>query len=229
MREHIDVGWVLSEIAEQYKGNVAPLLASAMIIFLPVAVATALLQRVSPVAGLLVLPVAIVVQAVYVGAVIALVDRVYSRAAMPSVGGLFRTVGPHIGRLVVTGFVAAVGVSLGFILVIVPGLYLLTIWAVFAPVIVIERAGVSGSLARSHQLVRGDGWQVFGSVVVIGIVTQIFAFVVGAVLGRGFVGLFLSFLLPSVLLVPVSAIAAAVVYFELRRLEEGATATAAES
>ncbi len=35
-----------------------------------------------------------------------------------------------------------------------------------APVIVIERAGVVGAFGRSRELVRGNGWPVFGVVVV---------------------------------------------------------------
>ncbi|MGI8593203.1 MAG: hypothetical protein ACR2ML_02365 [Solirubrobacteraceae bacterium] len=222
MREHLDIGRVFSAIADLYKVNAAPLVVSAVIIFLPVALVAALLQSISPVAVLLVIPIGIVAQAVYLGGVIELVNRVHSGAAVPGVGDLFRTALPHVGRLVVTGVVAGFGIALGLVLLIVPGLYLTTIWAVFGPAVVIERAGVTGALGRSQQLVKGDGWQVFFIVFIIAFVTQIFAFIIGAVLGGSFVGLFLASFLPSVLLAPVSTLAAAVIYFELRRLKEGA-------
>jgi len=227
IKEHLDIGRAFSAIFDLYKNNAAPLLVSALIIFLPVAVVSALLQSINPLLVLLVIPVGIVAQAVYLGVVIDLVHRVHSGTAVPGIGELFRTALPHVGRLVVTGFVAGLGIGLGFLLLIVPGLYLATIWAVFAPVVVIERAGLTGSLGRSQQLVRGDGWQVFFIVFVIGFVSQIFATFIGIALGKSFVALFLAAFVPSLLLGPVSALAAVVIYFELRRLKEGGGATAA--
>ena len=44
--------------------------------------------------------------------------------------------------LVFTGILAGIAIGIGFVLLIVPGLFLLTIWALVAPVIVIERKGV---------------------------------------------------------------------------------------
>ena len=52
------------------------------------------------------------------------------------------------------------------LLLIIPGLILLTIWAVFAPAIVIERIRVIDAFGRSRELVRGNGWPVFGVIIV---------------------------------------------------------------
>ena len=62
-------------------------------------------------------------------------------------------------------------VGIGFFLLIVPGCILLTIWAVIAPVIVIERKGALDSFGRSRELVRGNGWPVFGTVIVATLIT----------------------------------------------------------
>ena len=56
---------------------------------------------------------------------------------------------------------------IGLVLLVVPGLFLITIWAVIAPVIVLERAGVFESFGRSRHLVKGNGWQVFGVLVIL--------------------------------------------------------------
>ena len=72
-----------------------------------------------------------------------------------------------IAPLIGAGILAGIGIAIGLILLIVPGLFLLTIWAVIAPVIVIERTGVFGSFGRSQQLVKGNGWQVFGVILII--------------------------------------------------------------
>ena len=59
------------------------------------------------------------------------------------------------------------GILVGFILLIVPGLFLLTIWAVVAPVTVLERPGIFAAFGRSRELVRGHGWTVFGALVLV--------------------------------------------------------------
>lgn len=81
--------------------------------------------------------------------------------AEPSAGALFRSVSPVAGPLLVVSILAGLGIGVGFVLLVVPGLILLTIWAVAAPVVVLERTGVLASFGRSRELVRGSGWPVF--------------------------------------------------------------------
>ncbi len=108
-------------------------------------------------------------------------------------------------------------------LLIVPGLILLTIWAVIVPVIVIERAGVLEAFGRSRELVRGNGWRVFGVIVVLFLAQPSSAGVVDAIVGglsdESFVGYAIADLIVRVLLAPLSAIAATVMYVELRRVK----------
>ena len=107
-------------------------------------------------------------------------------------------------------------------LLIVPGLFLLTIWAVLAPVIVIERSDVMAAFGRSRELVRGNGWQVFGVIVVL----FLLQLVVTAVIHRrsqndvadSVVGFSVADLLVRLLVAPLSALAAAVLFFELKAL-----------
>jgi hypothetical protein len=49
-------------------------------------------------------------------------------------------------------------------LLVIPGLWLLTRWSLFAPAIVHERLGPFAALSRSSQLVRGAFWVVFFTV-----------------------------------------------------------------
>ena len=117
-----------------------------------------------------------------------------------------------------TGFVAGIAIGIGFVLLIVPGLFLLTIWALVAPVVVIERKGVMASLERSRELVRGHGWQVFAVIVVLLLLNLVLS---GVVAGdphsaqrrrSGLRGVEPDH---HVLIGPLSALAAAVLYFEL--------------
>src|SRR5206468_87068 len=76
---------------------------------------------------------------------------------------------------------AGIAITIGLILIIVPGLFLITIWAVIVPVIVLEGAGVFDAFRRSHQLVRGRGWHVFGTLVVTWIILLVVNLVLGAI------------------------------------------------
>ena len=99
-----------------------------------------------------------------------------------TVGTLLSSVRPVLVTLVLTGIVAGIAIGIGFILLIVPGLFLITIWALAAPVVVIERKGVMDSLARSRGLVRGHGWQVFAVIVVLLLLNIVLGGVVQAIL-----------------------------------------------
>ena len=104
------------------------------------------------------------------------------------------------------------------------GLILLTLWAVFVPVIVLERPPGLGSLGRSRELVRGHAWSVFGIYVLlfllIGVVSGLAAVIAFA--ASTAVGIVVSVVI-AVLTVPLEAVAAAVIYFELLKLSKGPT------
>jgi hypothetical protein len=58
--------------------------------------------------------------------------------------------------------------TLGFILLIIPGILFL-VWFYFAQFILVEGSGVKESILKSKQLVKGKFWKVFGRIVVIGL------------------------------------------------------------
>lgn len=64
-------------------------------------------------------------------------------------------------QMILVSIVSAIAVGIGVFLLIVPGLYLITIWFVFIPALVLEDVQYFNSLTRSRELVRGYGWSVF--------------------------------------------------------------------
>jgi hypothetical protein len=129
--------------------------------------------------------------------------------------------------LIVVSLLAGIGIGIGFILIIIPGLVLMTFWAVVAPVVVIERPGIFAAFGRSYQLVKGNAWQVFGVILLFGIIFFVISLIlgiIGAAIGDagevilGYVG--------RVLTAPLLALASATLYFELRDAK-GETAAAA--
>jgi hypothetical protein len=135
-----------------------------------------------------------------------------------SLGQVFSRVSSSIAPLIGASLLAALGIAFGFVLLIVPGLWLLTIWAVIAPVIVEEKRRALESFGRSRELVRGHGWTVFGIVVIAGVVSGIATTLLQAAFS--FLPRFLEILIGSTIaqaaVAPFSAIAIAITYFRLR-------------
>jgi hypothetical protein len=68
------------------------------------------------------------------------------------------------------------------VLIIVPGLILLTFWSLIVPSIVIGGEGVFGSFSKSWRTVRGYAWHVFGTYVLVFLILIVFDIVVGLIL-----------------------------------------------
>jgi len=135
-----------------------------------------------------------------------------------SIGDTLRKISPKIARLVGAGLLAALGIIGGFILFIVPGLILLTWWVLISPVIVLEDKGAIEAFGRSRELVRGNGWNVFGAIVIaVGI--AIAASIVGTLLLFWLpdaIESFLRSLISNTVIGPFIAAAWTLMYFRLR-------------
>lgn len=62
------------------------------------------------------------------------------------------------------------GVWVGFMLLVVPGLILMTMWSVALPVLVAGEATVMGSFGRSRALTKGARWKILGLLVLFMVV-----------------------------------------------------------
>jgi hypothetical protein len=134
-----------------------------------------------------------------------------------SLGETVSAVTPYIWAVAGASILAGIAITVGLFLVIVPGLYLVTIWAVIVPVIVIERSGALASFGRSRELVRGHGWHVFGTLVLVFVIL----IVVDIVLGLIFLALpivlrtGLSTVVSGTLIAPFIALVVTLVYYRL--------------
>lgn len=99
------------------------------------------------------------------GALIEAVRDVRDGRADLSVSETFARVQPRLGSIIGAGILLGLGVGIGFVLFIVPGLFLLTIWIAVIPAVVLESRGIGESFGRSRELVSGNGWNVFGVIV----------------------------------------------------------------
>ena len=145
-----------------------------------------------------------------------------------TVGEVFSRVSPAILPLLVAGLLAGLGIAVGLVLLIVPGLFLLTIWAVIAPVIVIEKTPALEAFGRSRELVRGHGWIVFGIVIITGLLTGIASGILQAAFSflPEFLEIRVGGTIAQAIVAPFSAIALAITYFRLRDAHGGEPAPA---
>ena len=123
------------------------------------------------------------------GALVYAVEDVRDGKVDTTVGQIFERVRPYLWTLILAGVLAALGIFVGLILLIVPGLILLTWWCLMVPVIVLEGKHVGEAFSRSRELVRGHAWTVFGVIIVAGILSGIAAGIIQAIFS--FFGTFL--------------------------------------
>jgi glycerophosphoryl diester phosphodiesterase family protein len=107
------------------------------------------------------------------GALVLAVDDVADGRADLSIREVYDRVRPQLVTLIVAGILAALGIMVGLLLLIVPGLYLLVRWSVVGPVIVLERLDAGAAFSRSATLVRGHGWRIFWLLLVVGLLAGI--------------------------------------------------------
>jgi hypothetical protein len=209
---------VLDEAWRMYKTFAKHLLAIAFVIYLIAAVITALLALAGGTVGILLgslvsIVAAFVLQATLVKAV----QDVRDGHADLSIGETVREALPFIGSVALASILAGIAITIGLLLIIVPGLFLITIWAVIVPVIIIERSGAMASFGRSRELVRGHGWHVFGTLVLVYIIMLVVNIVLGVifsalphVLADG-----LSSVISGTLISPFLALVVTLVYYRL--------------
>ena len=216
-RNRIEPGRVIGEAFETYQSQAGPLLGGALIVIGIAGVIEGILAITgSFILVLLGVLIGLAASFLYTGYVVKLVQDARDGRRDFTVGELFSHAAPFVGTLVLNGILAGIAIAIGFVLIIVPGLILLTIWAVIAPSIVVEDRGVFEAFGRSRDLVRGHGWQVFGAVVLaflIVFVVGLVASIVGAAIGN--VGQVILQTAASVATAPVAALVSSILFFDL--------------
>jgi hypothetical protein len=219
----MQAGKVIGNAWELYKEHWRHLLPVALVVYVLISLLSLLLAVllgwVGVVAGIL-----IAVAGIFwlQGALVVAVDDIRDGRADLSLSDTLSRVRPRLNTLTLAGLLAALAVTVGLALLIVPGLILLTMWLLIVPAIMLEGHGVVSSFGRSRELVRGNGWNVFGVIVL----TVLILIAVG--IGFGLVDAAIDTAWASVLLdiasqtvtAPFVALAWTLTYYELRALKE---------
>ena len=157
-------------------------------------------------------------------ALVKAVEDVRDGRADLSLQKTFDAAKPHLGSVLVAGILAGLGIAIGLVLLIVPGLFLMTIWAVIVPVIVLEGKSAGESFGRSRELVRGHGWGVFGVIVLTILLLIGFEIVLSLILSpladwlKGFVSTVVSGTITAAFI----AVVLTLLYFRLKAAKEPA-------
>jgi hypothetical protein len=143
-----------------------------------------------------------------------------------------REAASRLGALLWLAILFSVLVILGFIALILPGIWLVTIWSVCIPALMFEHVGGFKALGRSFDLVRGRWWATFAALLVAVIMLAIVLFVVGLIfrgiqsgLSIGSTGLWLaisgiSSIVGDLIALPFIGSVIAVLYIDLRVRKE---------
>ena len=221
MSRSVSPGSVVGRVWEIYRDQAGVLLPTAVLLFAVQFLVALLLPGL---AGLLLALLFWVLSILYQGMVVELVSDVRDGRRESTVGSLISSVTPVLLPLLAVSILFAIGVGIGLLLLIVPGLFLLTIWSVVAPVTVLERPGIFAAFRRSHELVRGNGWNVFGVIVIVYVATLAISLIAAAIAAPlGHVGRDLVQWAANILLAPVVALSASVLFFALRESHSPAT------
>jgi hypothetical protein len=156
------------------------------------------------------------------GALVIAIDDVRDGRVDLSIRETLNRVLPRLNTLTLAGLLAAVGITIGFLLLIVPGLILITLWLLIVPAMMLENRGVFESFGRSRQLVSGHGWSVFG-VIVLTVLILIGVNIVLGIVQAAFDSRWLDLLLDiasQTVTAPFLALAWTITYFELRAIKE---------
>lgn len=135
----------------------------------------------------------------------------------------------RIVAIIAATIVAGVLIAIGFVLLIVPGIFVLVSLAVVWEALIIEGIGPMESIKRSWRLVAGERWRVFGAgllvivlmVIFVGVVSAVIALILSAGLGvsGGMTG-YLVQQVASLLSIPLTAALGTVIYLDLRVRKE---------
>jgi hypothetical protein len=131
---------------------------------------------------------------------------------------------PYLLPVIAASILAGIGISIGFVLLIIPGLILLTFWSLIVPSIVIGGEGVFSSFSKSWRTVRGYAWHVFGTYVLVFLILIVFDIVLGLILlplhslaARNAI----SSVISGTLVAPFLALVVTLIYYRLTAAHEG--------
>jgi hypothetical protein len=213
---------VLGEAWGYYRRFAAHFLLIAFVIYVGAAIVAALLGLAGGIGLFLGWIINLIAAFLVQAALVKAVQDVRDGRVDLNLGETVSAVLPYLLPVAAASILAGIGISIGFILIIVPGLVLLTFWSLIVPSIIIGGEGVFGSFGKSWRTVRGYAWHVFGTYVLVFLILIVFNIVLGLVLlalplvARNFI----SNVISGTLVAPFLALVVTLIYYRLTAVHE---------
>jgi hypothetical protein len=228
----VEIGGTLSEAWALYRRHLGRFFLTAFVVYVVLDLVSALADAAAGdsalaavVWGLIAAVVSIVGFFWVQGALVETVRDVRDGRADRSVAETYRAVQSRLPALIAAGIIAGIAIIIGLILLVVPGLFLITIWSMIGAVIVLEGRSAGESFGRSREIVRGHGWSVFGLVVVVFLLVAIAEGLIGLLFAPlpDFFDAWLGSLVAHSLTIPFAVAAVTTAYFKLTAREQAVT------
>ena len=160
-----------------------------------------------------------IVYVAYAEEVTAEAERGVERITMRGVLHMLRQASPVVPSAMVASVAAIIIPRTATILLVIPGLWLLTRWSLFAPVISRERLGPVEALKRSNEVIRGHFELVFLTAALATVLEEVAVHTGGIagllVSGSDTWGQWLGSSIATLLIMPLAAFATSVTYIHL--------------
>ena len=118
--------------------------------------------------------------------------------------------------------VATIAISVGLIMLVIPGIVAILMLWVAVPVAVVERPGVFASLRRSDELTAGHRWSILGLIILLIVLSSVVQGIVSQIPNFGIVfGVSIVAFLGEAFITGFDAVVIAVCYNHLRMAKEG--------
>jgi hypothetical protein len=131
----------------------------------------------------------------------------------------------RFGSVLLVSLLVGLSVGVGFILLIVPGLFLLVMFSVAVPAMVVEDARGRAAMKRSWGLVKGQFWHTAGVIAVAFLITIVVSAILGAIGGDNKTLSLIFDTLGRIIVAPFSAVVTVLLYLDLRARRETLTAS----
>ena len=214
---------VIGEAWETFKAHWRHLVPIALVVYVAVALISLVLVLLLTWFGAILSFIISLIALFWVqGALVRAVEDIRDGRADMSLGETYQRVRPQLPAIIVGGLLAGLGIALGLVLLIVPGLILLTWWIVLIPVIVLEERSAGEAFGRSRELVRGHAWSVFGVIVLTILVVIAFNIVLSLLLlpVNDWLRSFLSNIIIGTVVTPFVVVTWTTLYYRLRAAKE---------
>jgi hypothetical protein len=92
-------------------------------------------------------------------------------------GDVWQKIVENLSVSVISSILVLLAILLGFVFLIIPGIYFAVCYQLYLMVIIREKSSATDAMNRSHNLVRGKWWSTFGLVMIMSIIAGIISIV----------------------------------------------------